>query len=60
MLAEIDRLIDALNKTPNIRATAVVLPVDVRPSAMLRGSPVAQETDRVLFTLKIVRSQVAA
>ncbi len=60
VLAEIDRLIDALNKTPNIRATAVVLPVDVRPSAMLRGSPMAQETDRVLFTLKIVRSQVAA
>jgi len=55
-LANIDRLIADLNRTPNLKASAMLLPVDVKSGALLRAIQVPKETDRLLFTLRIVRS----
>ncbi|MBL8523851.1 MAG: hypothetical protein JNN20_09190 [Betaproteobacteria bacterium] len=56
-LDSIDRLLGELNKTPNLKASAITLPVDTRSGALLRAVQLPQETDRLLFTLKIVRDR---
>ena len=54
-LAEIERLIAALNRVPAMQASALSLPLDVAPQATLQGkSSAAPDTGRPAFTVKIV------
>ncbi len=59
-LADIDRLVEDLNKLPNLKAAATTLPLDIKPDAVLRATPMTPEASRVRFTLKLVRSQSPA
>ncbi|MEO8100942.1 MAG: hypothetical protein ABI790_00350 [Betaproteobacteria bacterium] len=59
-IASIERAADRLNKAPNMKAEIVKLPIDVKPTAILRaGTPSASEASEVRFTLKIIRSREA-
>ena len=57
-IADIERLVDRFNKANNMKAEIVRLPVDVKPTAILRANtPSTGEASEVRFTLKIVRNR---
>ena len=59
-IADIERMAERLNKAPNMKAEIVNLPIDVKPSAILRANaPATAEASEVRFTLKLTRSREA-
>ena len=59
-IADIEYMVERLNRAPNMKAEIVKLPLDVKPTAILRAnSPTAPETSEVIFTLKISRNREA-
>ena len=57
-IADIERLVDRFNKANNMKAEIVRLPVDVKPTAILRANtPSTGEASEVRFTLKIIRNR---
>ena len=59
-IADIERMVERLNKAPNMKAEIVKLPIDVKPTAILRANtPSATEASEVRFTLKISRNREA-
>lgn len=57
-IADIERMVERLNKAPNMKTEIVKLPIDVKPTAILRATtPTASEASEVRFTLKITRNR---
>ncbi len=57
-IADIERMVERLNKAPNMKTEIVKLPIDVKPTAILRATtPSASEASEVRFTLKITRNR---
>jgi hypothetical protein len=57
-LAVVERLLARLNAVPNVSATALAMPLDIKPGAILRASNATNEGGEPRFTLRIVRSKV--
>lgn len=59
-IADIERLRERLNKAPNMQAEIIRLPIDAKPTAILRANaPAASDANEVPFTLKISRAREA-
>ncbi|MEP7156689.1 MAG: hypothetical protein ABI905_13000 [Betaproteobacteria bacterium] len=57
-IVQIEALVAKLNKVPGLEAEIVRLPVDVKPSAILRAVTTSSgEASEVRFTLKLVRKR---
>ncbi len=52
-LAKIDRLIARMNELPGVKASALTLPLDIRPTARLRADAKAGDVSEVRFALKL-------
>lgn len=52
-LSRIDRLIARLNEIPGVKADALTLPLDIKPTAVLRAIAKAEDTNEVRFALKL-------
>ena len=55
-LDDVNRFLETLNKNPSLRATALVMPIDISTSANLQGSMGAVE--KAVFSLKLVLEPV--
>lgn len=58
-LAVVERLVARLNATPNLTATALEMPIDIKPGAILRASNTASDGAEARFVLRVVRNKVS-
>ncbi len=56
-LATVERLTGRLNAASNITASIIAMPVDVQPSAILRGSTTSSGSSEARFVLRISRGK---
>ncbi len=59
-ISQIERFALRLNQAPNMKAEVIKLPIDIKPTAILRANTVASdigEANEVRFTLKITRNR---
>ena len=58
-LAVVERLVARLNATPNLTATPLEMPIDIKPGAILRASNTASDGAEARFVLRVVRNKVS-